>query len=536
MLLALAGFVLQATATLAQTPSDDAATCGACHADQQKKVAASIHGAVACSSCHPKHDEFPHPEGIPKPRCSQCHQSENRSYTMGIHGSQRAKGNQAAPDCEVCHSDAHETQSTRTEDFRKAIPTLCGTCHADIQTEYDQSVHGKAVARGIIAAPVCTSCHGEHEIQPPANPASSVNAMHVPETCGRCHGDVQLDRRFNMPRDTLVSYEASFHGLALKAGRQTVANCASCHGIHNILPPSDPRSTISPANLPKTCGKCHAGAGRSVALTRVHWVEGRHEPVPVQWVRVGYSIVIPLVIGLMILNVGGDWIRKMIVLRFRPGHTPLIRPAPPRFRMPRTERLQHALLTITFSVLAWSGFSLVYPDQWWARPLSYWETTWPVRGTVHRIAAGAFVALCLVHVFEIVISREARRRWKTVLPRHRDIPEAAGTFAYNLGLRGAPPAIWPQSWIAKAEYWALVWGALIMSMTGALLWANTFFLRWLTKQWFDVATAIHFYEAVLATMAIVVWHFYYVMFDPEVYPMNPAWLTGFSVRSRKIGS
>ncbi len=528
--------ILQATVgALAQTPASDAATCGACHDEQPKKVAASAHASVACSTCHPHHEDFPHPEGIPKPQCGNCHQSESRAYVMSVHGRLRARGNAAAPDCAACHNDAHDTQPAGTEAFRKGVPALCGACHAEIRSEYDQSVHGQAVARGIVAAPVCTSCHGEHEIQPPQNPASTVNAMHVPETCGRCHGDVQLTGRFNMPRDTLVSYESSFHGLALKSGRETVANCASCHGVHNIFPPDDPRSTINPKNLPKTCGKCHAGAGRSVTLSRVHWVEGQQEPKAVQWVRVGYAIVIPLVIGLMLLNVGGDWLRKMVLLRFRPGHTPVLRPRMSRFRMPRSERLQHALLMITFTVLAWSGFALVYPDQWWSRPLSMWETDWPVRGTVHRIAAGAFVALCLLHVFELMVNRESRRRWKTVLPRHRDIPEAVGMFAYNVGLRSFPPMIWPQSWIAKMEYWALVWGAFIMSVTGSLLWANTFFLHWLSKQWFDVATAIHFYEALLATLAIVVWHFYYVMFDPEVYPMNPAWLTGFSIRTRKIG-
>jgi len=531
-LFSLTAFLLSSSGR-ATTPAEDAATCGACHDEQPKKIATSAHASMACSTCHPHHEEFPHPEGIPKPQCGSCHQRESRSYTLGIHGRERAKGNEAAPDCAVCHSAAHETQPAGTEAFRKNVPSLCGTCHGEIESQYEQSVHGQAVARGIIAAPVCTSCHGEHEIQPPKNPASTVNAAHIPETCGRCHGDVQLTRRFNMPRDTLVSYESSFHGLALKAGRETVANCASCHGIHNILPPEDPRSTINPRNLPKTCGKCHAGAGASVTLSRVHWVAGRQEPRPVTWVRVGYTVLIPLVIGLMLLNVCGDWIRKMVVLRFRPGRTPVLRPKLARFRMPPTERFQHGVLMLSFTVLAWSGFALVYPDAWWALPLSHWETTWPVRGTIHRIAAGVFVALCLVHVFELIVNRPARRRWLTVIPRHRDVPEAVGTFAYNLGLRSSPPMIWPQSWIAKAEYWALVWGALVMSMTGSLLWANTFFLRWLSKQWFDVATAIHFYEALLATLAILVWHFYYVMFDPDVYPMNPSWLTGFSIRSRK---
>jgi len=72
-----------------------------------------------------------------------------------------------------------------------------------------------------------------------------------------------------------------------------------------------------------------------------------------------------------------------------------------------------------------------------------------------------------------------------------------------------------------------------MALTGLVLWANNIALRYLPKQWLDVATSIHFYEAVLATLAIVVWHFYTVIFDPDVYPLDTAWLTGYSVRKRE---
>ena len=63
-------------------------------------------------------------------------------------------------------------------------------------------------------------------------------------------------------------------------------------------------------------------------------------------------------------------------------------------------------------------------------------------------------------------------------------------------------------------------------VTGALLWANNLALQFLPKSWLDIATSVHFYEAVLATLAIVVWHFYSIMFDPDVYPLNTAFLTG----------
>ena len=116
-------------------------------------------------------------------------------------------------------------------------------------------------ARGILQAPLCTDCHGEHKILKHTNEASQVNAAHIRDTCGSCHGDVRLSRKFGLPGDRLVSFDSSFHGLAGKSGSQTVANCASCHGVHNILPSNDPKSTIHAKNLPQTCGKCHPGAG-----------------------------------------------------------------------------------------------------------------------------------------------------------------------------------------------------------------------------------------------------------------------------------
>ena len=73
---------------------------------------------------------------------------------------------------------------------------------------------------------------------------------------------------------------------------------------------------------------------------------------------------------------------------------------------------------------------------------------------------------------------------------------------------------------------ALVWGSVVMIITGIMLVFSETMLRLLPKVWNDVAQVIHFYEAVLATLAILVWHAYWVVFDPREYPMNPAWLIG----------
>jgi cytochrome b subunit of formate dehydrogenase len=201
--------------------------------------------------------------------------------------------------------------------------------------------------------------------------------------------------------------------------------------------------------------------------------------------------------------------------------------------MYRMERLQHALLLVSFSVLAWTGFALKYPDQWWARPLLAWEEHFPLRATIHRIAGAVLIGVALLHVVTLVASRKLRAHWKEMWPRVGDAREGSLNLLYLLGLRRRKPKLSSHGYVEKAEYWAVVWGTAIMAATGVLLWAVNYTLAWLPKSWLDVATAIHFYEAVLATLSIVVWHFYFVIFDPEVYPMDTAWLTGESPRQRE---
>jgi len=509
----------------------DNSTCSACH-DQAAKLAKSAHAAVACTSCHVKHEEYPHPANVPKPACNQCHRGQAVDYDRGVHGQAAKNGNAGAPDCELCHGSAHELLRPKSEAFRENVPETCGMCHGDVVAQFRASVHGQALAKGITQAPLCTDCHGEHSILAHTNAASPVHGGNIPETCGNCHGDVRLSRRFGLPPDRVVSFEASFHGLASREGNQTVANCASCHGVHNILPSSDPRSTINPKHLAATCGKCHPGAGQRFAISRVHLAEGGKEAPALRWVRQFYLLVIPLTIGLMLLHNAGDWVRKLLRLRSRgaalrvSGRGDL--PVRPNVRMLPFERVQHALLVISFVTLVWTGFALKYPDQWWAQPLLVWDGS--LRGLVHRIAAGVFIGVTLMHAISLLVNRRLRRHWEQFLPKAQDAREALANFAYNVGLRTAPPGRSAHSYIEKAEYWAVVWGAIIMILTGLMLWGNNLMLALFPKIWLDVATSVHFYEAVLATLAIVVWHFYGVIFDPDVYPMDTAWLTGVSVK------
>ena len=298
-------------------------------------------------------------------------------------------------------------------------------------------------------------------------------------------------------------------------------------------PSSDPLSTVNLRNLPQTCGKCHPGAGTRFAISQVHLPLGNAEAAPLRIVRQFYLLIIPVTIGLMLLHQGGDWVRKMWRLRFqratwRPKTVP--RASHGGIRMLPFERLEHAVMAISFITLVWTGFALKYPDQWWARPLLMLEGATSMRSIIHRVAAVVFMAVAVTHLISLIVSRKLRQHWLEMIPKMRDGREALSNFAYNIGLGDTPPGRSDHSYVEKAEYWAVIWGAIVMAGSGLMLWANNLAMKFFPKFWLDIATSIHFYEAVLATLAIVVWHFYSVIFDPDVYPLNTAFLTGRSVK------
>ena len=523
-----------------ESARSDGELCLSCHAEVSAKTKGHAHSSLGCPACHTRHEEYPHPAGVPKPACATCHGGIAHDLARSVHGQAAMRGNSMAPDCTTCHGTAHEVVTTNTVEFRSAVPDTCGACHSEVADEYRQSVHGQAIARGVVDAPVCTDCHGGHSILAPTNVASTVYPTHVRETCASCHANVRLTQRFGLPGDRIISFDASFHGLAAKAGNQTVANCASCHGVHNIFPSADPRSTIHPRNLAVTCGKCHLGAGKRFALGRVHLLAGENgEPRTLRWIREFYLIVIPLVVGFMLLHNLGDWLHKLQRLRFAsvpPGPGVGFPQVGQEIRMYPFERLEHAILAGSFIMLAWTGFALRYPDQWWAKPLLIWEVSHSTRGMIHRAASVLFMSAGLAHIVSLITSKRLREHWKSLWPHSRDLRIAGQQFAFNLGLRQKAPAHAAHGYVEKIEYWALIWGSVIMVLTGSLLWANGLVLKFMPKLILDIATSLHFYEAVLATLAILIWHFYFVIFDPDVYPMDTAWLVGKSPRSEHHSS
>jgi cytochrome b subunit of formate dehydrogenase len=136
------------------------------------------------------------------------------------------------------------------------------------------------------------------------------------------------------------------------------------------------------------------------------------------------------------------------------------------------------------------------------------------------------VVASVVHLGYLALTARGRQFLRDIRLRLGDLRDVVHAVGYNLGLRRARPRFGRFSYIEKSEYWALVWGTIVMAATGVVLWFEDPAIAFLTKLGWDVARTIHFYEAVLATLAIVVWHLYFVIFKPDVYPVNLAFFTG----------
>jgi cytochrome b subunit of formate dehydrogenase len=543
--------------------SNPATACGDCHSEAVDRLAASVHRhgegrddrSPECRSCHgPVHamraSDDPaspiHPTQLAT-TCAACHADPTlgaeagiklvrpiAAFAASVHARAVAAGEKAAT-CSSCHGnhDIRSASDPRSRVHRANLPATCGECHADVARTFASSVHGRAAARGIREAPVCTDCHGEHRILGPADKGSPVYVSNVPTmACGRCHGDVRVTEKFGMKATAVAAFADSFHGLAGKAGNLRVANCASCHGVHDILPSSDPGSHVNPANLAGTCGACHPGAGSAFAIGAVHVLPaepGMAHPA-VYWVRAVYLVLIWVVIGGMTLHNALDLRRKAR----SPVARPIIAVAERRPRMSIAFRVAHAMLMTSFVVLAWSGFALTYQEAWWARPLLAWEEQLGLRGGLHRAAAVVLLATCLLHAVHLAVDRRARACIRGMLPAWRDLHELRERVRWFLGRRPDMPRSPALGYVEKLEYLAVVWGTLIMAASGFVLWFETWSLAHFPKWFLDVATVVHFYEAALATLAILVWHFYAVIFDPLVYPMDTAWLGGREAPGRAL--
>jgi cytochrome b subunit of formate dehydrogenase len=166
---------------------------------------------------------------------------------------------------------------------------------------------------------------------------------------------------------------------------------------------------------------------------------------------------------------------------------------------------------------------LKFPDFWVALLLGSNE---PFRRWSHRFAGLVLLLVGLYHLIYLAATKEGRSLFKDFLPIKKDLQDVTDNARYLTGLKTAKPKFARFGYAEKMEYWAVIWGTIIMGITGLMIWFKIDVTRFLPRWAVDIALTIHYYEAILACLAIVVWHFYHVIFDPDVYPGNWACIKG----------
>jgi len=284
--------------------------CVSCHADEAAALVGSVHEHSAdqpCTTCHgTAHAILPkdnpksavYPLNIPA-TCGKCHGDAAMAkqhhlanvypqYMDSIHGyAVSQEGLLVAANCESCHGSHHVLSHTdpKSPTFKAAIPATCGKCHAGIRTQYTAGVHGTALAAGNLNAPSCTDCHTAHTIGQPTMAQST-------PMCGSCH------------QAQLSTYRDTFHSQVSNLGSYVeVARCSDCHGEHEILPASDPRSPVNTANLVKTCGRCHQGANAGFVKYSPHAnPHNRHTSPLLYTIRLAMVLLISGVMSFFLIH------------------------------------------------------------------------------------------------------------------------------------------------------------------------------------------------------------------------------------------
>jgi uncharacterized protein with PIN domain len=345
---------------------------------RREELRQSRHVQVACSQCHSGVNvsrKRPCETITQRVDCDSCHAEVGQNYEASIHGQLFARNDPNAPTCKECHG-RHEVLgrlNPTSPIFATNIPALCARCHREgeqaavryqgpehlIVEHYTESIHGKGLLKsGLVVTATCTNCHTPHGALPTADPASSVNPDRVADTCGTCHHGIHdvfeqsvhgrhdrasekdvptcadchsahtirradvdgfkldiMQRCGRCHEEIASTYFDTYHGKVSQLGYTKTAKCYDCHGAHDILPVSDPRSHLSRENVVETCQKCHPGATRRFAGYLTHATH--HDPDKYPWLFWTFWGMTGLLVGTFVVSGAHTllWLPRAVQMR-----------------------------------------------------------------------------------------------------------------------------------------------------------------------------------------------------------------------------
>ncbi|HUL52071.1 MAG TPA: cytochrome c3 family protein [Opitutaceae bacterium] len=547
--------------------------CTSCHAAEAKQYAASIHGvshamgasgAATCASCHGNHEIVPVKQldspvfklNLPR-TCGTCHDNPGLTadyrikyphvvgqFLDSIHGRALLQmGLIVAPSCNDCHG-VHDIKRSIDRDSRTYhtnVAKTCGACHVGIEQVYNQSVHGRLLAKGEKNGPVCSDCHTAHQIETPTVTNFKVLSD---QRCGRCH------------EDRLAHYSETYHGKAMALGRPNVAAavaaCYDCHGHHDVFPVNDPRSRLSRERILTTCRQCHPGVGLKFTEYQPHAnpLDKAHYPLLHQV----FLFMTALLIGVFAFFGVHTlfWLVRSIYLYLHDSKT--FREAKvqahtddERFtRFTPFDRFLHLLMVTSFLLLVITGMPLKFYYTDWARTIFSLIGGPDVARTLHHFGAIITFAYFVLHLGELVgmlwtrrkalrnpVTQrlEIRRAWQvlfgadSMVPSFQDWRDFIAHQKWFFG-KGPRPQFDRWTYWERFDYFAVFWGVAAIGLSGLIMWFPKFFTAFLPGWIINIALVVHSDEALLAAGFIFTFHFFNTHFRIEKFPMDTVIFSG----------
>ena len=508
------------------------------------KYTKSIHGDMQCVDCHKEITDavasHKKNDAVAKPNCVTCHQAlwatvqkdklvdeksrlglvvkNIEAYKKSLHATPD-KDNPTQPKayCEDCHN-SHEFRvppmgSAKRSEWHKEIPKTCGEkCHDDQYKKYIKSVHGDEVlGKGNVKAAVCTDCHTVHSV---LNTSSDEFKLANVNACGGCH------------KENLKSYTDTYHGQVNRLGYTYTARCPDCHGSHDIRAVDDPKSKVSPKNRMKTCQKCHNDnkpgmhdATPGFTTFSPHANGSDFAKYPQMYIATKFMI------GLLLFVFLFFWVHSLLLFysewRDRKDNKPAHhinlnglaedhRKEFKRFEWGwRVAHLAFALITMT---LVLTGSTALFAKSSWAPFVAELLGGPRTLGLIHRIAAGSFVSIFLIHFVYVMqkLLRDKTFRWfgpDSLIPNWKDAADCWGMIKWFLG-KGEKPRFDRWTYYEKFDYWAVFWGVNIIGWSGLMLAYPHVTAKYLPGWVFNVDTLVHGEEAFLAAVFLFTVHFF----------------------------
>lgn len=534
-----------------------------------------------------------------KERCVVCHSDENLALLKGVHakaGEKDEQGRGLPLDCSKCHGmNPHAILSAKDPSspvFVKNQVKTCGSCHQEDLKTYEETVHGKGLEEsGLLVTAVCANCHGAHGIYYAADRRSTLHVSNVAATCSKCHQFIeqrlsksvhgrgaglgaaterpaaggQINRyptctdchqghhllrsdaaQFrlelssscgNCHADMSSRYALSMHGELTHRGYVVAAECADCHGSHDILPVANPLSKVALGeNRLHTCLKCHVYAVSNFTKYDPHAdfkdavrYPGLHGVY--SWIK----FTINLLFILFLLHAFLWFVRGLVDRLQHGGHATLVAG---QYALPRVgpiHKVPYVLLTVAFFGLTASGLVLKYSDQDWVQELARSFGGFQSVSVWHHFFAVLAIVVAIIHIVRGVARINQLREeqgWKAVftgpdslVPCGRDFRDLGKMLLWFIGF-GQKPGFerWPY-W-EKLDYWALCLAAILIGTSGLMMWYPNVFCLVLPGTVLNVAKMVHSEFSIYIASFLFLIHFFHAHFRPEKFPLDLSLLTG----------